>query len=160
MFKSTKIAGFFLIFTVLGSAAASAQTQQLPQQQQQQQKVEVSDSELSEFANAFQGMRMINQEAQQEMTQVVQEEGMEIERFSEIHEASLNPEVEVEASEEEKEQHQKIASELEKIQGTFQAKVEKVITEQGLSLERYEQIAMGLQNDPELQERLMKIFEG
>lgn len=157
MLKS-KIAGFFFFFTVLGSTAVFAQAPQIPQQQQE--KVEVSDTELTEFANAFKDIQMVTQEAQQKMSQVVQEKGMDIQRFSEIHEAELNPQVEVEVSAEEKELHQDITSELESMQGTFQKKMEDAISKQGLSLERYEQIAMGLQTDTELQERLKNILQG
>ncbi len=159
MLRSKKFAGFFLFLTLIGSTAVFAQAPQLPQQQQQQ-KVEVSDAELNKFANAFQGIRMVNQEAQQEMTQVIQEEGMEIQRFNELFEASANPQVEVEATGEEEKQFEAISSELEGMQGAFQAKMEKIITDEGLSIERYEQIAMGLQADPALQERLRAVFEG
>lgn len=161
MLKMTKIASFFFLFSVMGTFAVSAQTPQLPQQQQQQQqKVEVSDSELSKFANAFQAIRMINQEAQQEMMQTVQEGGMEIQKFNEIHQAAMDPAVEVEVSAEEQKKHQEITSELEKMQITFQEQMEEVIEEQDLTIQRYEQIAMGLQSDPELQERLKAVFEG
>lgn len=159
MFKSTKVAGFLFFLTVFGSFATFAQTPQLPQQQQQVQ-VEVSDSELQKFANAFQGIRMINQEAQQEMLSVVEEEGMDVQRFNEIHQAAMDPAVEVEATEQELEKHQEITSELEKLQDGFQSKMEQVITEQDLSVERYGQIAQGLQSSPELQERLRAIFQG
>ena len=159
MIQFKKVAGFLFFVMSLGSFATFAQTPQLPQQQQQQ-KVEVSDSELTKFANAFQGIRMISQEAQQGMTAVVEEEGMNVQRFNEIHQASMNPEVEVEATEEELSNHKKIISELEKMQVSLQQKMEKVIQDQDLTLERYEQIAMGLQNDTELQERLKAEFQG
>ncbi len=158
MFNSKKIAGFFLSLSILGSAAVFAQTPQLPQQQHQQ-PVEVSDAELEKFATAFQQVRVITMEAQEEMSGVVTSEGMEIQRFNEIHKATLDPAVEVTATEEEKKQHQKIISNLETIQAGIQAKMEKVVQDQGIEPARYEQIAMGLQNDPELQERLKKIFE-
>ncbi len=160
MFRSKKLAGFLLTLTMMGGTAAFAQTPQLPQQQQQQQKVEVTDAELSKFAAAFQGIRVIGQQSQQEMMQVVQEEGMNVERFNEIHQASLDPQVEVEATTEEKAQHKSIISELEVMQASMQKQMEKVITEAGLSLERYEQIAMGLQADRELQQRLQKVLQG
>ncbi len=158
MFNTKKIAGFFLSLSILGSAAVFAQTPQ-PTQQQQQQKVEVDDAELEKFAKAFQHVRVISMEAQQEMAGVVENGGLEIQRFNEIHKAELDPEIEVTATAEEKTKHKAIISELETMQLSLQDKMEKVITEQGLSLERYEQIAMGLQNDPELQERLRKVFE-
>ncbi len=158
MFNSKKIAGFFLSLSILGSASVFSQTQQLPQQQQQQ-PVEVKDAELGKFARAFQQVRLITMEAQEEMSGVVTNEGMEIQRFNEIHKASLDPKVELTATEEEKKQHQKIISGLETIQAGVQAKLEKAVQDQGINLARYEQIAMGLQNDPELQERLKKILE-
>ena len=158
MLNMRKFASFLLFFAILGTTAASAQISQ-PQPQQQQQKVEVSDSELEKFANAFQGIRMITQKAQQEMVTVVQDGGMDIQKFNKIQQASMNPEVEVEATAEEKKQHKEIASELEEMQMGYQEEMQKVIEEQDLTLQRYEQIAMGLQNDPELQERLKAIFQ-
>lgn len=158
MFRSKKVAAFLVFFTVMGSFAAFAQSPQLPQQQQQQ--VEVSDAELQKFADAFQQIRMINQEAQQEMLTVVEEEGMDVQRFNEIHQAAMDPAVEVEATQEELATHKEITSELEKMQGGFQSRMEQAITEQDLSLERYGQIAQSLQSSPELQERLRAIFQG
>lgn len=158
MFRSKKLAAFLLFFAVVGSTTVFAQTPQLPQQQQQ--KVEVSDAELSKFANAFQGIRMVNQEAQQEMAQVVSNGGLEIQRFNEIHQASLDPATELDATEEEKKQHQEILANLEPLQASFQEKLEKLVTDEGLTLERYEQIAMGIQTDPELQQRLQKELQG
>ncbi len=159
MFRSKKLAGFLLTVTMLGGTAVFAQTPQLPQQQQQQ-KVEVTDAELDKFAKAFQGIQVIGQQSQQEMMQVVQEEGMEVERFNQIHQATLNPQVEVEATTEEKEQHQNIVSELEVMQASMQKQMEKAIIASGLTLERYEQIGMGLQADRELQQRLQKVLQG
>lgn len=157
MFKANKITGFFLFFTILGSTLLYAQNQQLPQQQQ---KIEVGDAELSKFAVAFQQTRMIMGEAQQEMATVVQNNGLEIQRFNELYQAAMDPEKEMDATAEEREQYKKIVSEIEKMQSGLQKKIENAITEQGLSLERYEQIGMALQTDPELQERLKAEFEG
>lgn len=160
MFNSKKIAAFFLFFTVLGSTAMFAQTpQQLPQQDQQMEKVEVSEAELQKFANAFQAITAIGQQAQQEMAGVVEKKGMDIERFNEVHQASLDPQAEVTVTSEEQEQHKEIISELESMQVEFQGEMAKVITEVGLTPERYEQIAMGLQYDQELQNRLRAVLQ-
>jgi uncharacterized membrane protein YhiD involved in acid resistance len=160
MFNSKKIAAFFLFFTVLGSTAMFAQTpQQLPQQDQQMEKVEVSEAELQKFANAFQAITAIGQQAQQEMAGVVEKKGMDIQRFNEVHQATLDPQAEVTVTSEEQEQHQEIISELETMQVEFQGEMTKVITEVGLTPERYEQIAMGLQYDEELQNRLRAVLQ-
>ncbi|HSI70852.1 MAG TPA: DUF4168 domain-containing protein [Gillisia sp.] len=160
MFNTKKFAAFFLFFTVLGSTAIFAQTpQQLPQQEQQMEKVEVSEAELQKFANAFQAITAIGQQAQQEMAGVVENKGMELQRFNEVHQASLDPQAEVTVTSEEQEQHQEIITELETMQVEFQGEMAKVITEVGLTPERYEQIAMGLQYDEELQNRLRAVLQ-
>lgn len=157
MTRLNKLAGMLIVFMMLGSTAVFAQ--QLPQQQQQQQ-TEVSDADLKKFVAAVQQIQMVSQQAQQEMMQVVQEEGMEIPRFNEIHEATMNPEVEVEATTEEKDTHKKIIGELETMQAGVQQQIEKLITDQGLSLEKYEQIAMQLQSNPALQQRIQQMIQG
>lgn len=158
MIRVNKLAGLVMFFMMLGSTAVFAQ--QLPQPQQQQQATEVTDAELTKFVAALQGIQMVTQQAQQQMMQVVQEEGMEIPRFNEIHQATIDPETEVEATAEEKATHKKIIGELETMQAGVQQQMEKLITDQGLSLERYEQIAMSLQSDTELQQRIQQIIQG
>ena len=157
MIKVNKLAGLVMLFMMMGSTAVFAQ--QLPQQQQEQ-TAEVTDADLKKFVAALQGIQMVTQQAQQKMMQVVQKEGLEIPRFNEIHEATLNPDVEVEATTEEKTAHKKIIGELETMQSGVQQQIEKLITDQGLSLEKYEQIAMRLQNDTELQQRIQQMIQG
>lgn len=162
MFSSKKITGFVLTLALFGSTVAMAQSTPFPEQQTQQPQqvhVEVNDEEFEQFATAFQHVRAITMGAQQEMAEAVQEEGLEIKRFNEIHNAHLNPEVEVVATTEEKQKHENILKEIETIQVTIQKDMEEKIQEQGLTLDRFEQIAMRLETDPELQQRLREHFE-
>lgn len=159
MIKLNRVAGLVMAFMMLGSTAVFAQ-QLPPQQQQQQQTVEVSDAELEKFVAALQQIQVVSQQAQQEMMQVVENEGMEIQRFNEIHQAAMNPEVEVETTTEEEAKHKKIVGELESMQAGIQQRMEKLITDQGFTLERYEQIAMSLQSDPALQQRIQQMMQG
>ena len=124
MIKSKKIAGLLFAFALLGSASVFAQTQQLPQQQQQTVDIDVSDEELSKFADAYQKIRMVNQQAQQEMAKKVEDSGFDIQRFNEIHQASLDPNTEVDATEDELTKHKEIVSEIEGMQGEFQKEME------------------------------------
>lgn len=158
MIRSNKWAGMVMFFMMLGSTAVFAQTQQQPQQQQQQ--TEITDAELTKFVKALQGMQMVTQQAQQEMMTLVQKEGMEIQRFNEIHEAAMNPEVKLEATPEEIAKHKEIIAQLETMQADVQQQLEKLITEQGLSLEKYEMIAMKLQSDTQLQQRIQQMLQG
>ncbi|PKD20881.1 hypothetical protein APR41_12650 [Salegentibacter salinarum] len=160
MIKSKKIAGLLFAFALLGSASVFAQTQQLPQQQQQAVEVDVSDEELSKFADAYQKIRMVNQQAQQEMAKKVEDSGFDIQRFNEIHQASLDPNTEVDATEEEMTKHKEVVTEIEGMQGEFQKEMESAISEEGLDVARYEKIAMALQTDTELQQRLQQLMQG
>lgn len=160
MIKSKKIAGLLFAFALLGSASVFAQTQQLPQQQQQAVEVDVSDDELSKFADAYQKIRMVNQQAQKEMAKKVEDSGFDIQRFNKIHQASLDPNTEVDATEEEMTKHKEVVTEIEGMQGEFQKEMESAISEEGLDVARYEKIAMALQTDTELQQRLQQLMQG
>ena len=139
-----------LLFFVFSSTALLAQVEQK----------KVTEAELSKFATTFQKMRMMNQEVQMKMSEVVSAEEMEIKRFNEIHKAELDPAVEVEVSKDEKKKYGKIVSEIEKMQVDFQERMEETIKEAGLTVERYQEIATKLQTDPELQERLKDELTG
>lgn len=146
-----------LIMLAIGTATVQAQNS--PIAAPQQQKVDVSDAELEKFAEVFQQMRMVNQEAQKEMMQVVQEEGFELQRFNEIHQASMDPNKEIETTPEEDKKHQKVVKELESMQPKFQKEMEEVIANSDISMQRYQQLAMALRTDPELQKRLQEIMQ-
>ena len=150
------IAGI-LFFLSISSSVMFAQVNQ--SQQTQTQQKEIPQEELESFAQAFQAMRMLNQQVQQELAGLVEDEGMEIKRFNEIHQATVDPQQEVEATREEKKQYETITTEIEKRQASFQGKMEKLITDEDMTLKRYEEIATRLQNNPELQERLRAVFQ-
>lgn len=138
-----------MLFLAIGSTTLMAQVEQTT----------VSDEEISKFAVTFQKMRMINQQMQMEMTEVVSNEGMEVARFNEIHTAKMNPEAEIETTDNEEEQYQKIITEIEASSQQFQKKMENTVRDGGLSLARYEQIVNQLDSDPALQERLRAEFQ-
>jgi len=142
-FRTKKFAGFLLFF-VFTTTALMAQVNQ----------TKVTDSELDKFATVFQHMRMMDQEIQREMMQVVEDEEMDIQRFNKLYKANMDPAVDANPSKEEQEKYKNIVAEIEKMQVDFQKKMEKTISDSGLTVERYQQIATRLQKDPELQERL------
>ncbi|MBT8295701.1 MAG: DUF4168 domain-containing protein, partial [Gramella sp.] len=146
-----------LFVCALGTATITAQNVTTPQQQQQQ--IEVSDAELNEFAEVFQKMRMMNQQVQQEMMAVVKDGNLELQRFNEIHEAKMDPKKEVETTAEEEKKYEGVITEIEEMQPEFQKKMEDVISESDLSMERYQQLAMALRSNAELQQRLQEIMK-
>ncbi|MDX1544360.1 MAG: DUF4168 domain-containing protein [Christiangramia sp.] len=154
--KLTKLFSSLLLVFIMGSATVMAQTPTMPQPQE---NIEVSDAELTEFAQVFQKMRVVNQEAQQEMIEVVQDEDFELQRFNEIHQAKIDPEKEVETTEKEEKRYELVVAELESIQPKFQKKMEDLVKESDLTMERYQQLAMALRTDPQLQQRLQAIMK-
>ncbi|MFO7939767.1 MAG: DUF4168 domain-containing protein [Bacteroidales bacterium] len=123
---------------------------------QQPQPVDASKAEIKQFAQAFMDVQTINNQSQQEMIQAIQKEGMEVPRFNEIQQASQDPNMEADASEEEMNTFEKISSALASIQEKVQIQMEEKIVESGLTIKRYQKIAMSLQNDQDLQERVQQ----
>lgn len=138
-----------LLFIAVGSTSLMAQTGQTT----------VSDEEMSKFAVTFQKMRMMNQEMQMKMAEVVSNGGMEVARFNEIHTARMDPNAEVETTDVEDKQYEKILTEIEASSVQFQQQMETTVRDGGLSIQRYEQIANQLESDPALQERLRAEFQ-
>lgn len=144
-----------MLFIAIGTTFLQAQVQMPPQQQQ----IDVSDDELKSFTVALVDVQTINQEMQPKLITIVEDEGFEIERFTQIQQAQQNPQTNVEVSEEEIEKFNKIAPELQKIQQEAQQEMMLKITESGLTIERYQQIITAVQTDMEMQQKVEKLLE-
>lgn len=153
MLLSKKLYSFILVFTMAASVAFAQVPQQMPQQQQD---IDVSDGEINQFASVFVELQSMNQGVQQEMMSAVEEEGIEVQRFNQIMQAQQDPNKEVEANEEELQNFAKASQAVEQIQAKVQKQMEKVITENDLTVQRYQQIMMAVRTDTELQQRLQQ----
>lgn len=156
--KMKNLLSSLIFILAIGAMPLLAQNPTMPQQQQE--KIEVSDAELLKFAEVFQQMRMLNQQAQQEMIQAVEAEELELQRFNEIHQGKMDASKEVETSSTEDEKYEAVLAELQEIQPKYQEKMQSAIADSGLSMERYQQMAMALQSDAELQKRLQEMMKG
>ncbi|MEW2922356.1 DUF4168 domain-containing protein [Muricauda sp. ANG21] len=119
-----------------------------------QDQVEVTDAELNKIASAFQDIQKVNMEAQEKVMETVKDNGFEVDRFNEMYQASASPEKSVDATDDEKQRFGKLMSELQQMQVGFTEQIEEIISNEGMSIERYQAIAMALQTDSELQGRL------
>lgn len=153
-----KFTGVFFLFVLLWSTTVFAQSLQNHQLQVEEQ--EITDVELLKFGKAFQQIQVVGRQAQQDIIKIYEKEGLEVPRFNEIYKATVKPEIKINTSGEEYAQHRKIVAELESIQMMIQQKIEEVIINEGLSLEKYEKIASGLEGDPKLQQRFQGIIKG
>src|SRR5690554_1449237 len=147
---------------VLGFTAVQAQVNQVPAQMQQQQQAtpDISDEELQKFVDAFQEIQVENQKIQQKMIAEIQEEGMEVQRFSEIQQAQQNPNQEVEMTAEEEKAIESLMPKLQSIQQESQTVMQEKIKSAGLTMNRYQEIAQMIQQSPELQKKLQSMMQG
>lgn len=145
---------FIAVFFFLSISGIFAQ---LPQQPAQ--PTEVSDAELVQFASVFIKIQSIDQQLQQKMVAAVQNEGIEVQKFNEILNAEQNANQEVDATEEELEKFAAAHKAVEQIQNLAQQDMQKVITDNKLTVPRYQEIMMAVQSDPELQQKLQKLME-
>ncbi|WP_318308854.1 DUF4168 domain-containing protein [Flagellimonas crocea] len=124
-----------------------------------QEQLEVSDAELNKIATAFPDIQQVNMEAQQKVMKTVEESGFEPNRFNELYQAAASPEKTMDVSDEEKERFGKLMNEIQQMQVGFTQQIEKIISDEGMTLDRYQKIAMALQRDTELQNRLRTLLE-
>jgi hypothetical protein len=127
---------------------------------QEQPNPDVSDKEVKQFVAARQQVQQVEMATQQEMVGEVNKEEMELNRFNEIMKAQQDPKAEVAPpTEEEMQKVQKIVKTFEDIQLKAQQKMQQSIEEQGLTVERYQQIMNAVQADNELMQKVQESMQ-
>jgi len=152
---------FILAISFMGTMSAFAQqgqNAQVGEVVQQSQQSTFSDEELQKFATVYQELMLESQKVQQDLQGTIEKEGMEVQRFSEIQQASMSEDMTSDATETEMEQYQKIMIEVEKVQMSFNDKVEELIASNGFTTQKYEEIVNALQQDPALQQKLQQLM--
>ena len=146
MLKSLKNSSLIVFMFVLGSMTLQAQEQS------------VSDKELGMFADAYIEAQVQNQKSQEKMIAVIKDEGLEIERFNQIQQATMDPNQESNATESEIEMHKNVTSKLKEMQPELEKNTIASIESTGISLQEYESLIGKIQADQSLQERLQAIL--
>lgn len=146
MFKSVRLKSLFFFVAIASSLGLNAQ------------ESKVTDAELTKFANAYQKVQMQNQEAQKEMMAAIQDEGLELKRFNEIQQASMDPKQKSDATDAEIKKHKNATDKIEKMRPALEKKATDAIKSTGMTLEKYQEIASAIQQDQSLQQRLQKIM--
>lgn len=151
-----------LICTFMAAGSLFAQGQQQPQMPPQQQRPElptssdVSDAELTKLGDAAEALEPIQMETQEKVKTAVEEEDLSFERFQQMMMAMQNPQMaqQVNITEEERSIIQTLQPTLMQIQTEARQKMSATIQDNGLTMQRYQQIIMGAQQDPELMARV------
>ncbi|MEX0980535.1 MAG: DUF4168 domain-containing protein [Bacteroidales bacterium] len=157
--------GIFVFATTLSAQNVPPQQRpqqspQPPQQQLQQPQSEpVSDAEVKQFASAFGEIQQINEKTQQKMVSTVENEGIQVDRFNEIVQSQQNPNQDAGTSEKEMESFNTAIQELQVIQNASQQEMQQAVIDEGLTVERYQELMSQVQTDANLQQRLQELME-
>lgn len=151
----------FMVFlgVIFSTATVFAQQQQMPPQPEPLSPEEVTDEHLEKVSNVTQAGQGIQKEAEEKMKSVVEEVGMEYERFQQIMMAQQNPQLagQIEVSGEEEQALQQIQPDLMQINQEARQKYMTNIEEEGLSIQEFQQIAQAIQTHPEVAKRFEEI---
>ncbi|MFW6019865.1 MAG: DUF4168 domain-containing protein [Bacteroidales bacterium] len=148
------------VFTVLLLAvftmSLNAQTVTPQQQQQQQEGGEISDADLKKYAKVSKDLEKSQESSQEEQKKIVTDNGMKVERFSEISRAKQSGE-EIDMSSEEEAQFEKISQKLQEYSQKSQQKAQSILEKHDMEQQKFMQIRQQVRQDKELQKRLEAI---
>lgn len=118
----------------------------------------VSDADLEKFAQAYQSVQQSNQQIQQKMVAAIEDEGISADRFNAIYQAKMDPEQEVDATDDEMEKQEAAMAKVEAMQQSSQKEMEDKIKEKGLTMQQFQDLGAKIQNSPELQQKMQAIM--
>ncbi|TVQ45605.1 MAG: DUF4168 domain-containing protein [Saprospirales bacterium] len=117
---------------------------------------EVEDAELKKFVEIQEMITETQQSVQPKMIEVIQNNEFELNRFIEISQA-IEHNQEIDATEEEMERFEETENTINELQMVANQSISDGIQERGLTVERYQEIMMAVQQSPELQNRLQDL---
>jgi len=115
--------------------------------------VEVSDEELQKFVALSQEMQAMSMGIQQRMIEAVESQGLDLQRFADMDKMDRNPKKELEGTPQEVEKYRAASEQVNEIQEEAQQEMREMLTEEGFTEQRLQQINLALQKDPNLQQR-------
>lgn len=123
---------------------------------------EITDEDLQLVVNISDSATGIQEEANAKMKEIVEGEGMTFERFQEIVMNQQNPQMagQVEITDEEQQTLETIQPDLMQVNQEAQQRYLETIENEGLTVEKFQQLAIAIQTNPEVAERFEKIRNG
>ncbi len=127
---------------------------------QAQEDNALSEKEMEQFAEVFIDIQAISEDAREGMVAALDEVGMSVDRFNEIQQMAQDPSSDLALSDEEEEQLNQANQSIQGIQMDAQQKMQQAILDNGMSVEKYQEIAMQVQTNPDLQQKIQAIMMG
>jgi hypothetical protein len=121
-----------------------------------QATTEISAEDITNFANAYEVIQSIKREAEMDMAEAVEAEGLTIEQFNTIAESQLDStgDTNVEATEEETQQFRSAVEEIIAIRQAAEVDMQTAIEDEGLTVEEFNQILAQAEQDTDLQQQI------
>ncbi len=156
-FQSLLIAMMIAVFAFFSVPAEA----QFEQPQQQAPEIEVSDEELEAFVDASMGAQAVQAEAQQEMVDIVDEEGIDVQTYNDIMRAEQTGESadDLEVSADDMENFERAFEQVQEIEEEMEADLSQAIEAEGIDMDRFQEINMAIRQDQELQQRVQQMIQ-
>lgn len=160
--KSLKIIRCLMVMMLAFTASAVVAVAQVSSPPQPLSPEEITDEDLQMVVNISDSATGIQEEASAKIKEVVEREGMDFERFQEIVMSQQNPQLaaQLKLTAEEEEVLKNVESDLMIISQEAEQKYMETIENEGLSLKKFQQIAMSIQTYPEVAQRFEEIKAG
>ncbi|MBW4632650.1 MAG: DUF4168 domain-containing protein [Iphinoe sp. HA4291-MV1] len=139
------------------SPSSQPQAPAIPQTSQ----TKVSPEELQKFASSLKQLIVIEQGANQQITQIISQSGLSQQRFLEVYKSQRNPSEKPKqaVTSKEKQQFDKAFTNLRSIQQEANTKMQQVLQKEGLPPERFNQIEAAVRQDPALQQKVREMIK-
>lgn len=143
-------------------------SEETPQQQSQQQpgpmgqmqepapEVDLSDSEANTFADAAMAAQEIQMSAQKKMIGIIEEEGLDVETYQKIAQSQQMGQTQGagDVSDEDMEKFERATKSIQDAQTEIQEEVSTAIENEGMEMQRFQEISRAAQQDTLLQRQI------
>jgi hypothetical protein len=116
----------------------------------------LSDEDISNFADAYRSIQTIKQDAEVEMVEAVEAEGLTVEQFNTIVDSQLNADAGTAAgvSDEENSQFEAAVASIISIRQNAELEMQSAIENQGISVDKFNQIIDQASQDNDLRQQI------
>ncbi|WP_266203760.1 DUF4168 domain-containing protein [Pontibacter kalidii] len=158
--QNLKGAAFAALICGAALAAPAAMAQQTAPPTQQAQPQNFSDADLQQFADASARLMTVQQEGEKAMMGILEEEKLSVDKFNQMAQAHQQQKLsEVEATPEEMAAFNNAAQRMMEMQPALQKDLEAAIQQEGMTLEKFEQIMLAYRQDQAVQQRVDQLMQ-
>lgn len=146
-----------------------SQQQGQPGQMQQESapEVDLSDEEANTFADAAMAAQEIQMEAQQKMVGIIEDEGLDVETYQKIAQSQQmgqgqgaqgqgSDTAADDISDSDMEKYENATQAIQDAQEGIQEEVASAVEDEGMEMQRFQEISQAAQQDPELQKQIQQ----